>query len=404
MPTSLSQARQRVIIRFLVIASFLTGTMLACLLILIKGPHWTPIAGGLLVFTAALWLALRSMERRGWNSRWLLSLSVLNALIVVPELALRTIDFRYESGVQFGYPKPSHFWEYTADPDLFWRMKPGPGVNSFGFTEAEFDIPKPNGERRILFLGGSCTQQGFPDLVERRFRSADGRHAECLNLAIAGYSSYQGRILAARYGEMLEPDLVFVYFGWNDHWLAFGAPDADKGDITGDLGLSYTADRLMGSRLVQALFRCRDTVLDATAPTPLDSVRVPIDSYRDNLRDIVETFRRRGVPVVLLTAPSNHPHAGVPQLLIDHGMTRSRTTAVRLHSEYNDVVRSFDGFAGCRVLDLARRFDELPDRRRTRLFMADGIHFTSSGLSLIAEIVAAEIPALSDRYLASPGT
>src|SRR5258706_2250492 len=38
-----------------------------------------------------------------------LALVTLNLLLVIPELTLRAVDFRYESGLQFGYPRPIHF-------------------------------------------------------------------------------------------------------------------------------------------------------------------------------------------------------------------------------------------------------------------------------------------------------
>ncbi len=80
------------------------------------------------------------------------------------------------------------------------------------------EIPKPPGRARVLFLGDSCTQQGYPRLVELYLTIADeDRSFEAVTLAVAGYSPYQGRVLAETYGVQMQPDFVVVYFGWNDH-------------------------------------------------------------------------------------------------------------------------------------------------------------------------------------------
>ncbi len=49
-----------------------------------------------------------------------------------------------------------------------------------------------------------------------------------MTLALSGYSSHQGRVLAELYGETLEPDLAVIYFGWNDHWRAYQTIDSQK--------------------------------------------------------------------------------------------------------------------------------------------------------------------------------
>ena len=164
---------------------------------------------------------------------WLVVLALLNALVVLPELALRAAGFRCVSGVQFGYPTPEEFWEFVPDEELFWRLPPGddPPVNSLGFFGPEPEIPKPAGSARLVVLGDSCTQQGFPQSVPdhlARILSGSGVPVELVNLSMSGYSSHQGRALAERTVPPLAPDLALVWYGWNDHWQAYGATDREK--------------------------------------------------------------------------------------------------------------------------------------------------------------------------------
>src|SRR5262249_7730440 len=136
------------------------------------------------------------------------------------------------SGIQFGYPRPEQFARLVPDAELFWRRPTGaPGINTFGFPGREIAIPKPSNTHRIIFLGDSCTAQGYPQVVEALLNHAHGspaRQFECINMSMVGYSSHQGRVLAGRYGAMFQPDAVIVCYGWNDHWRAYGAPDSRK--------------------------------------------------------------------------------------------------------------------------------------------------------------------------------
>ncbi len=98
---------------------------------------------------------------------WSLTLATLNLFLVVPELGLRAADFRAESGIQFGYPRPTEFMRFAPDERLFWKLPPSnQNVNSLGFPGDEIPSPKPAGRYRVMFLGDSCTQQGYPDFVE----------------------------------------------------------------------------------------------------------------------------------------------------------------------------------------------------------------------------------------------
>src|SRR5262245_46207273 len=78
------------------------------------------LATGLVSLVPAAWYAIAYLHRRQRPILWLLSVGVVNLLIVVPELGLRVLDFRAESRIEFGYPRPVDFLGLQPHDKLFW--------------------------------------------------------------------------------------------------------------------------------------------------------------------------------------------------------------------------------------------------------------------------------------------
>jgi lysophospholipase L1-like esterase len=320
---------------------------------------------------------------------WMLSLATLNVVVVVPELALRFVGFRGEAGIQFGYPRPQEFLAFDADPRLFWKLRSSnPNVNSLGFPGHEVAVPKPKGTYRILFLGDSCTQQGYPDIVQALLNDGSegkARRIESVTLAVSGYSSHQGRVLAELYGERLEPDVAVVYFGWNDHWQAYQAVDSERPAPNPPSPWAKRLEFLQRSRLVQGVVSMTATVRGAN--NPIGEVRVPRAQYYENLLSIQRTFEKRNVPIVFISAPTSHYRLGVPDYLVERNFVRDKSSSVAMHRSYNQVVREIAaGAHGSYLLDLEREFESREDL--DAVFLRDGIHFTPAGLALVAKRVS----------------
>jgi lysophospholipase L1-like esterase len=319
---------------------------------------------------------------------WMLALATLNFFLIVPELTLRVAGFRSEAGIQFGYPRPEEFVGFDPDERLFWKLRTsGRNVNSFGFPGEEVVIPKPAGRYRILFLGDSCTQQGYPDMVEVLLNAGDEttpRRFESVTLAISGYSSHQGRVLADMYGERLEPDLAVVYFGWNDHWQAYQAIDSERAVPKPPSPWARYLGFAQQSRLMQGLGSLLASLTDANEP--IGEVRVPRAQYQENLLAIQRLLGSRRVPVLFVTAPTSHYRLGVPDYLVDLKFVRDKESSAAMHRSYNETVREVAAATGSYLLDLERDFDSSDDLGA--VFTRDGIHFTQAGLALVAKRVA----------------
>ncbi|MFC1601114.1 SGNH/GDSL hydrolase family protein [Candidatus Sumerlaeota bacterium] len=328
-------------------------------------------------------------QRRGYKVALFLTVAVLNLAFVVPELALRRANkYYYRAAVQFAYPTPEAFAFFDLDPDLFWRFRAGAdGVNSLGMAGGEIAVPKPADVFRILFLGDSCTYLGYiPGKVEERLnrRPPPGKRVECVALAVPGYSSHQGRILAQRYGRVFEPDLAVVYFGWNDHWRAYGAVDAEKKVYMPTTWSERFRDwAFQHSRLLNFF---RQSVRERVgADSSLRQLRVPPKTYRENLTEIQRTFTSQGLPVVMITAATSYYRLGIPAFSDIEDRTLSQETAIRDHRWYNEIVRQLAREHDLLLLDLAKAYSALSVAELDETFTLDGIHFSDRGQQRLAD-------------------
>ncbi len=336
----------------------------------------------------ALFCMIQLLARRAGpqRARWLLAACSL-CLMLWPELALRAAGLRFDrAGTLVGVWQPDRMVEAKRHPDLFWTLPPGSdSVNAEGFLGPEFRIPKPQGVYRIVFLGDSCTQQGYPALVASRLNAtfSDDRVFEAINLGVAGYTSHQGRVAAERWLEALEPDLTVVYFGWNDHWRARVVSDSERAKWS----RAAITRLLSASRLAQGVLMLSGSIW----PEPLEEPRVGLEEYAANLRDIAVTARAAGSVVLLLTAPSSHARLGVPGDLIRRDYAASKQRVLEWHGAYNAEVEPVARAGGWRFLDLAGAADVEDIAALRRIFRRDGIHFTGQGLAWVATRIADEI-------------
>ncbi|MCG8461841.1 MAG: hypothetical protein MI919_36625, partial [Holophagales bacterium] len=147
------------------------------------------------------------------------AISILVLLLVV-EIALRITGFSfvlYPEDIEFGRPDPVMLEKaFLPDDDLFWVTRDYPAE----LTRLEQLRPP------LLLLGDSCTHLGqWDDYLAELARNRFGQAPSWGNLAVAGWSSHQGRAQMVRDVPALEPAVITLYFGWNDHWIGFGVDD-----------------------------------------------------------------------------------------------------------------------------------------------------------------------------------
>lgn len=200
---------------------------------------------------------------------------------------------------------------HEPDPQLFWRLKPNYSnsfisVNSDGFPGPEIGQKEP-GEYRILFLGDSTPLGlGLPSAELSFVRQLEGllreeiadRKITVINGSVAGYTSWQCRMLLELRGDELQPDLVVTYYGNNDPSINGYLTDKE---LYRQASRSGWLNRLLAHSYIYQLLK--DVVL-GLKPAPDTGEqeltrRVPIPQAGENLEFISDWCNVRDIDLML---------------------------------------------------------------------------------------------------------
>ncbi len=251
----------------------------------------------------------------------------------------------YPERVQFGFPNPASLApEYESDPDLIW-------------VPAEYERRLAVQVPFIVFMGDSCIQ-----ISDIPARFASQMNVSFINAGVVGYTSYQGLIQLVRDIAPLKPKIITFYYRWNDHWQGFGM-----------------SDRQVVSMIHQPLakYRLGQLILKAVSKRS-DTLRVPIDEFKENLQNMICYTRSRNITPVLITAPTTHREGYEPEYLSERWMS-NLSQLVSIHNEYADAVRSVAASTVTVLCDAKAEFEKLSFEKRASLMLEDGIHFTPAG-------------------------
>ncbi len=290
-------------------------------------------------------------------------------------------------------PRGTFRINYRADPEYLWYPEPTAGfTNSLGFRGPEWAREKPAGVSRVVCLGDSCTATGEIPYAERlqSCLNAAGQRFDVMNAGVGSWSSYQGRLLLGKKILDFKPDVVTIYFGWNDHWLAWSHSDRDLGKYLS--GRARWINLVRKSRLAQALTWAANRLLPRPDPRlrqpPL--FRVSEEDYRKNLEAMVSSARTAGALPILLTAPTTlHAEHGVTRYLVTQSRLFHNTQQInQVHDAYNNVVRNVAAATETPLIDLAQEFIYIEDKND---YISDGIHLTPRGAEWVAQQICLAI-------------
>lgn len=355
--------------------------------------HWgpKPILFALLLPAVrfGFWRAARGIAgggvsgfwQAGWYRRATLGTTAMVLFFAVCESILAAVNFKFEMPAvifegkdEFGGIEVS---ETIPDSELLYRFKPGDSfcgrkINSMGFREREVDPVKRPGSIMVICMGDSVTAQGLPGYSEYLdgMLKADpptGRFWEAFNMAVHGYSVYQGLILFRRQVRSLDPDIVTIYFGWNDHWLNNQTDEMAMAVRVSPL-VGKIFDRLRTKRIFMALHALINPVGRRARGVDGRVYRVPPQRYEALLKQLVAEIRAAGAVPVIITAPSRP----LPESEVGKERIVSREQGNRVHQEYVELTRKVAGTARVPLLDLAAIFK---GPECDRFFARDGIHF-----------------------------
>lgn len=336
------------------------------------------------------------MTRPSRSSRLLLVALGLLAGVFAGEAFFRIVPFervKYEVRYgHFGGNEVSRFLEY--DPVLTFRNRRGASfpdagvtINALGLRGPEVAVAKPAGVRRVLCLGDSCTfgaGRPYPDMLQQILDERAPGTFQVLNGGVIGYTSLHGLEWLERDLAPLAPDVVTLYFGWNDMWR-------EKDSAVGQWFKSRVAGEpppRLRSYLWEALSRGLVFVRNAFG---VSSLQVPPGQYRAVLERFAVLGRVRGFVPVYVTAPAGFDGDRTPQWLIDGGFVARGDSAPALHARYNQLAVEVSRAQNLPLVDVAGDFDHSGGRALFGDPDHDPIHPNQEGYRRIADDLATEI-------------
>ena len=320
--------------------------------------------------------------------------------LVAGEVLCRLVPFeRVKYEMRYGHFSRnlvSRFLEY--DPVLTFRNRRDASfpdarveINSLGLRGPEVALEKPAGVTRVLCLGDSCTFGGahpYPEIMQSILdQHAPGRF-QVLNAGVIGYTSLHGLEWLESDLAKLRPDIVTVYFGWNDMWR-------EKDSAVREWFQSRVGGRpppIFRSRLWDAASRSWVFLENYFGVSDL---QVPPERYRAVLRTFAGLGRANRFTPILVTAPSGFADDRTPEWLVRQGFVAHGDSAPRLRRVYNQVAVDVARAESVPLADCAADFERSGGRALFGNPDEDPIHPNDEGYRRIAERLAAEVLAVT---------
>jgi lysophospholipase L1-like esterase len=339
---------------------------------------------------------MSDVARSSLRQRALLVAVGLFVGLATGELLFRIVPFeRVKYEIRYGHfsgNEVSRFLEY--DPVLTFHNRrsasfPDAGVeiNSLGVRGPEIHDPKPPGLWRVICLGDSCTfgaARSYPQILQSMLDEQAPGAFEIVNGGVIGYTSLHGLEWFERDLARLHPDVVTLYFGWNDMWRE--KDSAVRGWFQSRIAGEHRS--WFRSYLWEAASR---SVVFLANTYGWSGLQVPPEQYRAVLQRFATLGRERGFTVLYLTAPAGFDDDHTPRWLIDHGFVARGDSAPALRRTYNRIVTDVAAREKRPLVDCAADFERSGGRA---LFVdpdRDPIHPNEAGYRRIAAALAGEL-------------
>ncbi len=291
--------------------------------------------------------------------------------------------------------------------------------NSLGYRSEEIAIPKPEGQFRIVCMGGSTTyttevddyRMSYPSLLEKELKERRYSHVQVINAGAGSWTSWESLINFEFRLLDLEPDMIIVYDAVNDLLTRFVWPhEAYRGDNSGAISppsmsmpsiLEYSTlmryvmirtglvkphssmDRHMAVRpktywamefhkqnvektYPSGIFR------EVTAEQML-AANPPV-YFRRNIENLALVAKHRGVHTVLATFAYSPAFTELPLVT----SPASRAALAEMNETLKSIAREMD----VHLFDFAALFPA--DKR----YYTDGVHVNVEGVKLKARLFA----------------
>lgn len=183
-------------------------------------------------------------------------------------------------------------------------------TNSLGLRSAEISVHRSPGSLRLAIVGASTVMgayakdndKTFSAFLEKKLRAEwDNGAVEVINAGIGGYTLNDERMMLERIIAPLTPDMVLVYPGFND-FSDYCAPQENSSPTFSRKGLP---ELKVPSWLLSTDLVLKNTVFLRQKPESSVSYKnvrtVDLEPYRKRLTALVDSAKKLGVPVILIT-------------------------------------------------------------------------------------------------------
>ena len=249
------------------------------------------------------------------------------------------------------------------------------GINALGFRGNIFD---PNFHyddgTSIMILGDSCAfgwgildyRHTFQSILEKRLGELPGNF-KVYNFSQPGYSSSQGKVVFDKWFSKVSPDVIIVYFGWNDIWetpLLTDSQYLSLLQLTRKPPLKWiqkTHTYLAFESLYQSLMKS-----PAGRYSQIDNkkVRVPMDEAIANFNTFITSAKEHQTDIILILPPLSNRAPRLSGIL-----------------SYNEKIRH-EFHEKARFLNLKDMDYDSPSSYG--FFFPDGLHPNTEGAKYIA--------------------
>lgn len=290
---------------------------------------------------------------------------------VRPRILLRAIDV----DIEFPFMKP--------DLDTFWAPRPffqgdflgkTVSINALGLRGPDVQMPKPRGRKRVACFGDSITfgygvsdNESYCALVGDALR---GRDVDLVNAAVTGFTSHQVLARLKRVAVPAGADIATICIGWNDGNRRAMTDRQYARSLRRSMAVEGLLDH---SYIYRAMTRMYLAAQAHAASGDARENRVPLDEYRENLREIVAWSRAHAIAPVFVTLPMRHLPGESPGT-----------------AEYP---RAFDAIAkdlAVPLIEIGPLAYDAPVAD-TRPYFLDSLHLTVEGNRVMAEAIARQL-------------
>ncbi len=312
---------------------------------------------------------------------------------------------------------PINAWKNRAnferDHVVLWGMR-FPGhirINALGFRGAEVAPTKAAGTLRIVCMGDSGTfgiwlasgtwlapnaeigfDNAYPEELSDLAAARGFKNVEVINAGVLGYSSSHGlRQLMTEILD-LEPDILTVRYGFNDHNASWD-PALRLAEPAGPVWRFFLY-RIQPWKLARLGFAVGRRIA-LLHPDPMTVPWTSVDEFAKNLRRFVEVSRSKHVHLMFLDYPLRPLERGasaeeVAYLRAVTGVA-SAAEMHAVHTSYQEIVQQTARSQGVPLLATVAALQDAGD---ASFSPSDMVHPSREGARLIARLLFEKLLAL----------